>query len=98
MTDAFSSKYLQQSSVIKSLLSLSLKKSNRFQWISEARICINEMTRLKTTAETFAQYYLWNNMDESYKKEFMIVTGKSESQLKDILENSAKKMTALQII
>ena len=84
---AFSSVSLQQISVIKRLIQSRLNFETRFCWMSEARSVIDQISRLQINSDTFIQYFLWQGMDESFKKHYMNVTNKSQPDLKDITDN-----------
>ena len=88
LSDAFCNKYLQQTSVIRKLIELKLTRNNRFTWISEVRTLVEQMHRLNIDNECFAHFFLWSNMDERFKKEYMIVTGDSQPELNLLLDNA----------
>ena len=88
LSDAFCNKYLQQTSVIKKLIKLKLNRSNRYAWISEVRTLIEQMRRLEINSECFAHFFLWGNMDEQFKKEFMMVTNNSQPDLNLLMDNA----------
>ena len=86
--NAFSDKTTQQFSVIESLINLRLDSGNYFSWISDSRQIVDQIEKLNITSETFAQYFLWNNMPQNFQKEFTAITNESRPTLSQIIDNS----------
>ena len=86
---AYSCIISQQFSVIAKILKLKLTSSKTsLEWISRARILNDQMRRLGITSQTFMQYFLWDGMDDSFKRQYIHITSSSKPSLDNILEHS----------
>lgn len=98
LEDAFSDETVQQFSVIESLSKLRLGSSQDFYaWISEVRQLCNQVDRLAISSAVFLQFFVWKNMSESYKKQFISVTNCAMPSINNIVDNAfevAKRMNA----
>lgn len=89
LEDAFSSKVLQQYSVINKLLNLKLNDmKNAYKWIGEARILADQVERLKIDGDIFVQYFLWNGLADKFKFQYTNIINCARPSLSNILEYS----------
>ena len=89
LESAFSDKTVQQFSVIKGISSLKLFSSDDFfTWISEVRQLSNQVDRLNITNNVFMQYFIWENMSDVFKKQFISVTNCARPSVDDIIYNA----------
>ena len=89
LSDAFSNKTLQQFSVIDRMVKMKLDSSkSAYKWISEARSIIHQVERLSISVQTMIQYFMWNGLSDSFKRQFVLVTNKAKPSLDEILETS----------
>jgi len=89
LSDAYSSKVSQQYSVIDKLIKLKLTNSKQcLKWISEARVLSDQVDKLEIDGKTFTQYFLWTNMSEVYKRQFISLVDSSKPGLKVIIDKS----------
>lgn len=97
LESAFSDKTVQQFSVIESLSTLKLNSSQNFYlWISELRQLANQMERLQVDSSVFAQFFIWKNMGESFKKQFILVSNSAKPSLQNIIDNSFEVMKRME--
>lgn len=89
LESAFSDKTTQQFSVIEQLSKLRLNSEEDFyQWISAVRQLENQIDSLEIDGAVFAQYFLWRNMGDCFKKQFMAVSNCAKPSLREIIDNS----------
>ena len=89
LESAFADKTLQQFSVIDNLCKLKLNNSeNVYLWISEVRQLADQIQRLDIDSTVFAQYFVWNNMSDTFKKQFMAVSNCAKPSLQMIIDHS----------
>lgn len=89
LIDAFSSTLKQQFSVIDKLLNIKLDDINDFYgWISNVRVLTDSAERLDINRSIFLQYFVWRNISNTIKKEFISVTNVSQPSLENILDRS----------
>lgn len=86
LTEAYSNKLDQQFSVINNLISLTLSPSacDAFSWIGDARLIDEQIRSLDITADIFAQYFLWNGLNEDFQRHLIAITQKSRPSLTEI--------------
>lgn len=89
LNEAFSDTLTQQYSVISSLSKLTLNNDavDAFKWISQARVIRDQVSTLKIDASIFVQYFLWNSLCDTFKKEVTAITGKSKPSLDEIMDS-----------
>ena len=89
LESAFSDKTVQQFSVIRGISDLKLNsKEDFFSWISEVRQLSSQVERLDISSSLFMQYFVWENMSDEFKKQFIAVTNCARPSLDNII-NSA---------
>ena len=89
LTDAFSNATVQKYSVIDKLLNLKLHSVKKaYQWASEAKILVDQVDRLKIDSNFFCQYFLWNGLSDTFKKQYINITNTAKPCLDEILKNS----------
>ena len=87
LADAFSSKIIQQFSVIERLLKLKLTNdSDIHHWISEVRILVDQVKGLNIDGDIFLQYFVWSSLSGRYKEAFVSATNEARPDISDILE------------
>jgi hypothetical protein len=89
LTEAFSNVTVQQYSIIDKLTKLKLQSTKTaYQWISEARVLVEQVSRLNIDAKLFCQYFLWSGMSEKFKSQFIHIVNNSKPTLDEIIKNS----------
>lgn len=79
LNDAFCNKLDQQFSVISKLCSLRLDNDAKdaYTWIGEARLLDEQIQSLQITAEVFTHYFMWQGLNDQFRKHLTAVTQKT---------------------
>jgi hypothetical protein len=89
LSDAFSSKIVQQYSVITKIANLKLNSiADIYKWVSETRILKEQVERLNIDSSLFVQFFVWNSLSEKFRTQFVNVTNKAKPSLQEILDSS----------
>ena len=88
LNEAFSNKLNQQYSVINSLCNLKLNSNaiDAFSWIGDARILEEQVRSLSIDSDIFVQYFLWNSLNDDFKKHLTAITNKTRPSLEEIVK------------
>ena len=96
LTEAFSNVTVQQFSIIDKLIKLKLHTAkNAYQWISEARVLVEQVNRLNIDSKIFCQYFLWSGLSDQFKSQFINIVNNSKPTLDEILQNSFEVINRL---
>jgi len=89
LNEAYSDKLEQQYCVIRKLVALKLSESetDAYRWISDARVLCDQIKSLSITGEIFAQYFLWQGMNNDFRKQFVAITNTSKPDYDQIMNN-----------
>ena len=79
LNDAFCNKLDQQFSVISNLCALKLDHNAKdaYTWIGEARLLDEQVQSLQITAEVFTQYFMWQGLNDKFRRHLTAVTTKT---------------------
>ena len=83
---AFFDNDLLQNNVISDLLNLKMDPKNPFRWISEAKTLSEQVTNYKISSDVFVKYFLWRSLSDSYRQQYIHVTGNNRPTLQSILD------------
>lgn len=86
LSEAYSNKLDQQFAVIHNLLKLKLDPdtTDAFTWIGDSRLITEQIRSLDITSDIFAQYFLWNGLNDDFKQHLIAISQKSRPSLSEI--------------
>ncbi|XP_068224857.1 uncharacterized protein [Palaemon carinicauda] len=85
---AFASEVVRKTSTIKTLTSLRLGESDDpFKFISILRTVVESVKTLKITPDDFIQYFMWNGLNDKFKRELVQITTKTYPSVQEIMDN-----------
>ena len=98
LKSAFADKTIQQISVIDNLSKLKFNSSeNVFLWISEVHQLADKIKPQDIDSTVFAQYFVWKNMSDTFKKQFMAVSNCAKPRLQMVIDNSFEVLKRMDV-
>ena len=84
---AFASTSLQKYNTVKMFSELKLKPSDEpFSYIGKVKSLMENLKLLNMTGEEFAQYFVWEGLNDSFKQHLISITNNVRPSLDDILK------------
>ena len=88
LVSAFASAEVRKCNVIKTLLDLRLKENDDpYLFISRLRTVKESVDVLKIDSYEFIRYFVWQALNDEFKKHLVQITSKTTPSLKEILDN-----------
>ena len=85
LRSAFASTSLQKYNTVKMFAELKLKPAeDPFLYIGKVRSLVENMTVLKMKPEDFAQFFVWEGLNDSFKQHLINITNKIRPDLEEI--------------